>query len=55
MVEKSSESRRDFFFVVFVPHSDLEHHPEEGAEALRRKAARPRFMLPLPHSSSVCA
>lgn len=55
VVEKSSKSCRDFFFVVFVPHSDLEHHPKDGVEVLRRKAARPKFMLPLPHSSSVCS
>lgn len=45
VVEKSSKSLRDFFSVIFfVPHSDPEHHPTDGVEVLRRKAARPKFM-----------
>lgn len=43
VVEESSKNHRDFFSVIFVPHGDLEHHPQSGVEGLRGKVSRPKF------------
>lgn len=45
MAEESSKNYRDFFSVIFIPHTDLGHHPQDGIEGHKREGSKTQIYV----------